>query len=130
MAISGFVALLVAIVAARIINERGYRTLSAEEKLRLMDGFSAQRAYSLIPMVLLVAAYFLLSTKTSLDPTMLAIGYFGLLVVYVVIRAILNHRKMKTLGMPDKYRRYFVVSQLLSMLGLAWFAFSMLDLIS
>ena len=130
MAISGIVALLVSMVLSRIINERGYRTLSADQKVRLMDGFSAQRAYSLIPMVVLVGAYFLLSTKTSLDPTMLAGGYFVLLVVYVVVRGVLNHRKMKSLEMPDIYRRYFMISQALSVLGFAWFAFTILDWIS
>lgn len=53
MEMSGFVALLAAIVASRFINESGYRKLEPEQKLRLMDGFSRTRAYSMIPLLTL-----------------------------------------------------------------------------
>src|SRR5688572_11578125 len=110
MEISGYVAILVGLIAARIINERGYRTLSAEEKVRLMDGFSAQRAYSLIPLVVLIGGYYFL-TRTGINQTALSAAYFGLLATYIVVLAVLNHWRLKTLGMPDAYRRNFTISQ-------------------
>jgi hypothetical protein len=125
MAISGYVALLAGIIVSRIINERGYRTLSADEKVRLMDGFSGQRAYSLIPLVILIAVYYFLS-RSAINQTVLAGCYFGLLAIYVVTLTILNHRKMKALAMPNTYRTYFAISQAASMLGIAWFFFTLL----
>ena len=61
MEISGFIALLLAVLASRIINERGYRHLSSEEKVTLMDGFSKTRAYSMIPIIILIGGYYLLA---------------------------------------------------------------------
>jgi hypothetical protein len=65
MEISGYIALFAAIIVSRIINERGYRVLSDEEKVRLMDGFSKTRAYSLIPLLILIGVYYVLMTKTE-----------------------------------------------------------------
>lgn len=127
MAVSGYIALMLAIVASRIINERGYRILSAEEKLRLMDGFSSARAYSLIPLVILICVFAFLLTQTALDKSIVTGGYFTVLVVYVVLRSVWSHRKMKSLLMPATYRRYFTISQLLALLGTAWFFFTILS---
>jgi len=76
MEFSGYIALFAAVIVSRIINERDYRILSNEEKVRLMDGFSKARAYSLIPLLLLIGAYYLLMTKTALDK-----GYFRLVIL-------------------------------------------------
>ena len=124
MEMSGFVALLGAIVASRIISERGYRKLDADQKLRLMDGFSTSRAYSMIPLLLLIAAFWFLTSQTDLDKQYLTIGYFGLLAVYVIVCVILNQRKLTQLDLPTGYHRMFTMAQVVSFLGIAWFFFT------
>lgn len=57
MEMSGWIALLGAVVVSRMVNERGLRQLNPDEKLRLMDGFAATRAYGLIPLVGLIALF-------------------------------------------------------------------------
>ena len=125
MQMSGFVALLGAIVASRLISERGYRKLDAEQKVRLMDGFSTARAYSMIPLLLLIVGFWFLSSQTSIDKQYLTIGYFGLLIVYVIARVILNQRKIAQLVLPADYNRTFTMAQVVSFLGIAWFFFTM-----
>ena len=127
MEISGYIALIAAIIVSRIINERGYRVLSDEEKIRLMDGFSKTRAYSLIPLLVLIVGYYVLITKTALNKGVLSIGYFGLLIAFVAIRSVMNHKKMKTLDLPDSYRRMFTLSQVVSLVGLAWFFYALFE---
>jgi hypothetical protein len=105
--------------------QRGYHKLDAEQKIRLMDGFSSARAYSMIPLLLLIAAYWVLDSQTNLDKQYLAIGYFGLLIVYVLARAALNQRKVAHLGLPKDYNRMFTVAQAVSLVGVAWFFFAM-----
>ena len=122
---SGYVALLGAIVLSRIISERGYRKLDAEQKIRLMDGFSTARAYSMIPLLLLIAVFWLLTTQTNIDKPYLTIGYFGLLAAYVIARVILNQRKLTQLNLPTDYHRMFTIAQVVSFLGVAWFFFTM-----
>lgn len=127
METSGFVALIGAIIVARIINEKGYRKLDSEEKLRLMDGFSRTRSYSMIPLLALIATFWLFSTQTNIDRRYLSIGYFGLLIVYMVARAFLNQRKLVELGLPADYRQTFTIAQGISFLGVAWFFFTIFN---
>ena len=124
MQFSGFIALLVAIVISRFINERGYRTLEPDQKLRLMDGFSATRMYSMVPLLVLVAAFWFLVTKTDVNKQMVTTAYFGLLAIYVVVRTILNQKKLTTLEMPQQYRRSFMIAQAISLVGFAWFFYT------
>ena len=125
MEISGFIVLLIASIASRFISERGYRTLTDEQKVRLLDGFALQRVYSLVPAVLLLGGFFFCISYTDLDRGLLFAAYFGLLVAYIVIKSVFNHWKMKSLEMPAGYRRHFLASQAVSMLGVAWFVFAM-----
>lgn len=125
MQMSGVVVLLAAIVTSRIISERGYRKLDAEQKIRLMDGFSTARAYAMIPLLLLMAAFWFLITQTNVDKQYLMIGYFGLLIVYIISRVILNQRKIAQLDLPNDYLRTFTIAQVVSLLGIGWFFFTM-----
>lgn len=118
--------LLLTMIFSRIINERGYKLLSSEEKLRLMDGFSKIRAYAMIPLFALIAIYLLLMKKTDLDKGDLFTIYMGLLILFIIIRTVLNHRKLVSLNLPAGYRRYFMTSQIVSLLGAAWFLFAFL----
>ncbi len=124
MEISGFIALFVAVIVSRIINERGYRALNDEEKIRLMDGFSKTRAYSMIPLLVLIGGYYLLMSKTDIDKSILSTGYFGLLIAFVVVRSVMNHKKLVSMKLPEIYRRYFTISQIVSLVGVAWFFYT------
>ena len=125
METSGFIALFVAVIVSRIINERGYRVLNDEEKIRLMDGFSKTRAYSMIPLLVLIGGYYLLMTKTNIDKSILSFGYFGLLIAFVVVRSVMNHKKLASMKLPEIYRRHFTISQVVSLVGVAWFFYTM-----
>ena len=125
MQISGFIVLLTGIILSRIINERGYRKLNAEQKIRLMDGFSTTRAYSMIPLLLLIAAFWFLNSETNIDKQILTAGYFGLLLVYIIARVVLNQRKIAQLELPGEYTRMFTLAQVVSFIGVAWFLFAM-----
>lgn len=125
MQLSGFVVLLIAVVVGRLLNERAYRTLDSEEKLRLMDGFSKTRAYSMLPLLLLIGGYWYLMTQTPLDRLTLNVVYVVLLIIYVVARSVWNQMKLVQLEMPSNYQRKFTITQVVSLLGVAWFFFAM-----
>ena len=126
MQLSGYIAFFAAIIVSRMMNEKGFRTLSDEEKLRLIDGFSKMRAYSLIPLVALIGGYWLLIRQSGIDARILTFGYFGMLVGYMVVKGIWTHKKLVALDLPSKYRRYFNISQSVSLLGVAWFFYTLL----
>jgi len=127
MEISGYIALFAALIASRIINERGYRVLSDEEKVRLLDGFSKSRAYSLIPLLGLIVGYWLLVTKTDMDREILSASYFSLLIGFIVGKSLLDQRKMALLNLPKAYRRCFTITQVASLIGFAWFFYAIFN---
>ena len=121
MQFSGIIALLVAMLVSRFINERGYRTLEPDQKLRLMDGFSSTRMVSMIPLLVMIIIFWFLMTNTNIDKRLLAISTSVLVLVYILIRTILNYRKLITLDMPNEYRRYFMLAQIITLVGVSWF---------
>lgn len=124
MQISGFLVLLATLIVSRIVNERAYRQLSKDEKVRLMDGFSTTRAYAFIPLFILIAAFWLLVTYTTINLQYLTVGYFSLLICYVLIRTGMNQQKMRQLDLPKSYQRMFTISQMISLVGIAWFFYT------
>ena len=80
MEISGFVVLLATVVIGRFLNEAAYKKLDSDQKIRLMDGFSRTRAYSMIPLLVLVGAYWFLITRTDVDRNLVSFAYFALLI--------------------------------------------------
>lgn len=119
--------LLATVVVSRIISERGYRGLDSEDKVRLMDGFSQKRMYSMLPLLALIGLYWFLSTQTEFDGQLLTIVYFGLLVLYVIISAVINQKILMRLQMPKDYCRLFSAAQVISLCGIAWFFFAILN---
>lgn len=126
MQISGFLVLIGAMIASRMIGERGYRALDAEQKVRLMDGFSGSRAYSMIPLFVLIAVYWFLNSQTNLNKGYLTMGYFGLLIAFVIARTIWSQRRLAQLNLPADCNRMFTLAQVVSFVGIAWFFFTML----
>jgi TRAP-type uncharacterized transport system fused permease subunit len=124
MQASGIVALLVGIIASRMVNERGYQALTSDEKLRLMDGFSKTRKYSLIPLVVLIGLFYVFMSHTSINHGVLIPSVFTVLILYIIIMAVFNQRKLQSLEISPTYRRHFLLSQTLSVLGVAWFFFT------
>lgn len=125
MQMSGYIALFASLVLSRIINERAVQKLTPDEKVRLMDGFSRSRAYSLVPILIAMIAFWYLMTHTEIHRGLLAIGYFCGLFIFVLVHAILNQRKLERLSMPAEYRKLFTLSQIISVGGMAWFFYIM-----
>ena len=81
----------------------------------------------MIPLLVFVGAYWLLITQTSLNRALLTAGYFVVLIIYVVVRSIMSQIKLTQLDLPADYRRMFAISQIISLLGIAWFVFTFVN---
>lgn len=121
MQASGWIALLFAIAASRVLSERAIRRLTPEQKLKLIDGFSATRTYSTLFTVILTISFFLLQAQPQINQRYLAIGFGASIAIIVVVRMTLTQRKLKLLDMPWDYRRMFFLAQIIAFAGLAWF---------
>ncbi len=124
--ISGVVLMLVSIAVSRLLHERGYRQLTPEEKLRLMDGFSATRAYSIIPLMIGLGVYWVLSNQPGINQRALGTGFVVAFAAYIVLRLYFNYRKIVALEMPPHYRSAYVSSQGIALAGVAWLTATLL----
>src|SRR5262245_8305754 len=104
--------LLGTIIANRFIAERGFATLQPDEKVRVMDAFAAQRKYTLLVVIALVGLSVVFAGR--LGPIVLVV--FGLYPLGALVYAV---AKMRRLGLPQTYVRYYSAGQTIQICGLA-----------
>lgn len=110
---------LACIAISRMVAERALRTLSPEEKIRLVDGFSGMRAYSLLPAVLIVAAALTASQLFPGAPGWSTFIGLGLVAAYMVAVHSFIARKLARLQLPADYIRRFMFARHLGNAGVA-----------
>lgn len=109
---------LITMIVSRILNEKAMKLLSVEEKSNLIDAFSGMRAYSLIPIVLIIGAYWLLIKYSEIENQILSIAYFGSLVLYLAVLHIYSYKVLLKLNYPERYIKAYTVSRVVSLAGI------------
>jgi len=103
--------LLGTIFASRFVSDRGLATLLPEEKLRVADALAAERRYSWLVVIALVCVWFAFADRLS-GSTLLAFGLYSLgALAYSVA-------KLRRLGLPRTYVRYYSAGRLIQLCGL------------
>jgi len=111
----GLVVLLGAVVVGRVIGERALQNLSAEQKTRYLDAFSALRKYSLLPLIAFVLFVFAFPGRLP------SWAFVSGLLVYIVGYSILAIRKMRSIGLPRTYIQTYWIGQLTQIGGLLFY---------
>lgn len=117
----GFVVLLVAVFAGRLISERSYRLLTLEEKGQMMDAFAGLRRFYLIPLIVLIGGYYLLADATGATSPAVSIVYFAGLLIYMIGMNVYMYRKMQSYFPKPPFLRLQVVAHLLRFAGIVAF---------
>lgn len=114
----GFVAFIVTYIAGRWISERALKTLTENEKGKLVEGFSRYRIVSIVGVVVLLILHFaILNLMPDNSGTTLSI-FVVLFVVYLLGSTIYAYRKLKSLEISDNYINQFLFSTLVQYVGL------------
>ncbi len=118
MSTIGLFIFLAAALLSRVVSEQALRTLTPEQKVSILDAFSSMRAYSLIPVILLVALIFGLPAFVPNSSWWSAgIGLGGSL-LFIVVFHVVAARKLKTAPVPESYKRRVLLSRHISHAGL------------
>jgi len=117
----GFLVMMVTMLAARMINEKAMKKLSAEEKGLLVDGFASNRMWSMGLIILLIAGYFLVLRFELVNVFVGLVTYLVLLAVFITVQFVTADRKLKELGLPMDYMRSYRTSVLLRVGGMVLF---------
>lgn len=119
--IVGLIVLVAAVIVARSVGERAQGTLTDRQKLQVSEQLAALRKVQLVPLLLLLVAYFLLVKLTVLPSEILYWSALVTLAVYVIaLNAFVFHR-LKRLQLPAEFFRLLVASRSIQLVGLAVF---------
>lgn len=113
----GFGALITAVIVARILQERALRSLTTEEKGRLVEAFAGFRMIALIPLAAVAALYFGMSSLDALTTTTLLTVYFPVLLVFMAAMHFAIRRKLLALGVHPAYVRAHAIGRALVFVG-------------
>ena len=114
----GLFAFVVCVLVSRVLSERAFRALPADQKVTLMDGFSGMRAYSMIPVLGILAVMFGLPQLVPAHPRIGLFVGLGLLLVYVVGMHVVIVRRLRAMEINPKYQRDFMFARHVSHLGM------------
>jgi hypothetical protein len=114
----GFVAFLVMAVIARIISARASKSLPPEKKAALVDKFSGISAYGMIPLIVIVAVFFLLQRTTQIDGRILLWGYAGSVIVFIVVSQVISVRRLRELSLERAHLRQYTLARIFALTGL------------
>ena len=115
----GIVAFLALFIGRRIVAERGFRRLSAEEKVRAMDGFAKLRMVALIPILFIFGALLGVERFAPAHQLAVTVGVLALLLLYVAVANLYTVKKLVALGLPDHYRKSVYLGQCMQVAALA-----------
>lgn len=119
----GVVVLFAGIVGGRLVSERANRHLSMEQKAALMDAFSGQRRWSMVPLVVALIGYVVgLRLVHPTQQVFLLAGFLAALGLYLAVTAVLTLRRMVALELPDAYRSQYMLGRVIFYCGLIVFA--------
>lgn len=123
---TGFIILLVSVVISRIITAKALKSLSTEKKADMIDKFSSFSAYGMIPIVIIICVYLLLSRYTAIDPNTMMWVYFGILLLLITITQIYTFKKLKEMDLDSGYMRRYITAKVISTSGFAVFMLAVL----
>ncbi|XXY53115.1 hypothetical protein WME91_18470 [Sorangium sp. So ce269] len=109
---------LLLIVGSRVMNERALSALSASDKARLVDGFSKQRIYTLVPVIaLLIVNYAAIKLAPERTTEIFAV-VIALTVALLIAGNVIAMRKLRSLGLPGSYIRKYLASRAVSLVAM------------
>lgn len=114
-----FPILLVAILVARVINERAMKKLPDDKRLGLIDLFSKNRIVSIITLVVFVGLFFASLRLMWFDPWVTIGIFLGIFVIYLGLSIVYALRTLKKHDYPNAYISSYLLATAIRLGGLA-----------
>ncbi len=114
----GLAVFAVSYILSRIINERGLKMLNAEEKARLIDGFSTYRVFSSVAVIVVLALLIVSERFLKQLPPEYNLA-FPLAILSVLFSLnFIGYKKLTTLNLPGQYLKIYLVSIFVQFFGI------------
>ncbi|XYH95315.1 hypothetical protein ACMHYB_47145 [Sorangium sp. So ce1128] len=109
---------LLLIVGSRVMSERALSALSASDKARLVDGFSKQRMYILVPVIALLVLNYAAIKLAPERTTEIFAAVIALTIALLIAGNFLALRKLRSLGLPGSYIRKYLAARAVSLVAM------------
>lgn len=110
------------------IQSKAQKQLSDEEKIKLVNEFSGGRISRMLPLLVLLALYFLNFKFQIINFEVMNYIYFGSLVILLFVFSYTNNMKLKKLNFSEKFISVFRLASVLRLIAIALFIFAILNL--
>jgi hypothetical protein len=104
-----FLVFACAVVINRLLAEKALKRLSVEEKAKLLDSFSGNRVFSVVLMLIVVVAFFIVSKAWPDFGSTLVWGLLVLLLLMSIGNGLFSYLKLKKLSVPKQYISNFLI---------------------
>ena len=109
--IAGFVLFFICIIISRIISEKALKYLSSNQKTNIVDTFSNQRKYTLIPFVAILFVFIITVRLYPHLGTTLLMFFVVLMIAYLIVIQIRTSKKLFQLRLPKQYLKIYKISR-------------------
>ncbi len=123
-----FMAFFIAVIASRAISGRALKHLSSDQKASLVDAFSGVRVYALIPLAVIMGAYFVLIQYPVMSLRMLTVLYLCAFAIYIGWSFWFTRRRLLKLDLPKPYLIQIGIARAVRLASLAVLLLAVLSL--
>ena len=121
-----FIVLMALMFISRMLMEKGLKLLDDAKKSQMYTEFSGSRKLFLIPSIILIGAFMISISRLPQYSMQLSLVFAGIVLVYTGASNYHIYRKLKKIGIPDEYFKYFILSRLVVVAGMCVIVFLML----
>ena len=114
-------ALFGGMVGGRVLMQRAHQDLPDDRKLALWESFRRLQVYQLVPLIVLLVAFWVATRQASIDRRVLIGIFVGLSVAVIGSLQYVTWRRMRPLDLPAAFRRRYALGRACQLAGLALF---------
>jgi hypothetical protein len=111
----------VVIYIARLMGEKAMKHLDSEQKAGLIDLFTKERRYGSFIVLSLVVVFLIVLQYKLVEPILAFIGYFIIMVGYMLIKTYRTYNKLVVNNYPKEYINKIVAATILATVGILVF---------
>jgi len=122
--IIGVIVWLGFVFGSSLLYAKAMKKLSIEKKAELIDRFGKFRSYSLLIVIGIAVAYFVILRQNFFDYRTVTIGYFVLFVIYLIVVNVYSYNILKKNNFSLDFIRVYVLSVVIRFAGfIVFFSF-------
>ncbi len=116
--IFGIIVFIGLTIWGRVVQEKGLRVLSDEQRLAVLEKVASTRKWSIIFLAGIVLGFLLLAYYVEIDRIVAMYAYFAAFIIYTIAVSALSISAQRKMDLPQDYIKSQWLASILRLLGL------------